>query len=79
MNAYAAVLSDNSTGRVSMYFGLDREAQNGAATVGYWFFQDGRVGLGSAVSSQAYAFNGQHMDGTQCFSMQSATTSAHRH
>lgn len=68
LNAYATILSDNSTGRVSMFFGLDREAQNGAATVGYWFFQDGRVGLGSAVGRQAYAFNGQHMDGKPCLS-----------
>jgi hypothetical protein len=63
LNAYATVVSDNSTGEVSLFFGLDREAQNGAATVGYWFLQDPNFGLGRAINKNAYAFNGQHKDG----------------
>ena len=66
LNAYATVVSDNSTGEVSLFFGLDREAQNGAATVGYWFLQDPNFGLGSAINKNAYVFNGKHKDGKPC-------------
>lgn len=55
---------NDGSGRVTLYFGLDREAQNGAATVGFWFLQDGNFGLGKAINNIAWDFNGVHVDGT---------------
>jgi hypothetical protein len=56
--------ANDSSGEVSLFFGLDREAENGAATVGYWFLQDPSFRLGAAITKNSYAFEGKHMDGT---------------
>jgi uncharacterized repeat protein (TIGR01451 family) len=55
LNAYAAAYDDN--GKLIIYFGLDRYANNGDAQVGFWFLQEpvGLVGDGT--------FSGVHSEG----------------
>ncbi len=56
-NAYAAAY--NVSGDLIIYFGADRNANNGAAQLGFWFFVSG-VSIGSATSG---AFTGSHTVG----------------
>ncbi|MGK2851844.1 MAG: hypothetical protein ACSLFN_13150 [Candidatus Limnocylindrales bacterium] len=59
MNAYAAQYQDG-TDRI-MYFGLDKNVDNGNNNVAFWFLKDGTVDCDSAGG--AVTFTGQHRDG----------------
>lgn len=59
MNAYAAQYQ-SGTDRI-MYFGLDKNVDNGNNNVAFWFLKDGTVDCSS--SSGAVDFSGEHKDG----------------
>ena len=60
-DAFAAAYSSN--GHTFLYFGMDRYSNSGDSTVGFWFFQDSAVGLGSTKQGGGTRFTGVHMDG----------------
>jgi hypothetical protein len=60
MNGYAAQYIDPGTGDRIMYFGLDKNVDNGNNNVGFWFFR-GEVGCESPGGS--VDFSGEHQDG----------------
>ena len=60
MNAYAASYSPAGGDEV-LYFGLERNGNNGAANVGFWFLQDDSVDCESPGGNTA--FTGSHVDG----------------
>jgi hypothetical protein len=63
MNAYAASYVATSGAEV-LYFGLERNGNEGAASVGFWFLQDGTVDCEGPVSGGgAVQFAGNHQDG----------------
>ncbi len=77
MHAYAAAYEDVG-GDLILYFGLDRYANNGAAQVGFWFFQnevvaqpDGTFGPGvhdvNDILIQSEFTNGGAIDRIQAF------------
>ena len=60
MNGYAAQYVDPATGDRIIYFGLDKNVDNGNNNVGFWFFR-GQVGCES--DGGAVDFSGAHQDG----------------
>jgi uncharacterized repeat protein (TIGR01451 family) len=67
-NAYAAAYVNtvetggNHVGDLVLYHGLDRFANNGAAQVGFWFFQN-PVGLTNVPTGGGFKFSGVHKVG----------------
>ena len=61
MNAYAAAYTD-VTGDEIVYFGQERNGNDGDANVGFWFLQDPEVDC-SSEGGQATDFTGHHPDG----------------
>ena len=62
-HAYAATYTDPSNGHVLLFAGLDRFDNSGAATAGFWFFQN-PVGLSTTnPTSSGSPFTGTHRDG----------------
>src|SRR5262249_54866583 len=61
MNAYAASYTDPSSGHKILYFGLDKNKDNGNNNVGFWFLQ----GTASCASqpSGSTEWKGTHKDG----------------
>ena len=63
MNSYAVSYSP-AGGDEILYFGLERNGNEGAASVGFWFLQDGTVNcLGPASGGGSVPFVGNHTDG----------------
>jgi hypothetical protein len=63
MNAYAVSYSPTGGDEV-LYFGLERNGNEGAANVGFWFLQDGTVNcLGPETGGGSVPFVGNHRDG----------------
>jgi hypothetical protein len=60
MNAYAASYAPAGGDEV-LYFALERNGNEGAANVGFWFLQDNNVNCESAGGNTA--FTGNHTDG----------------
>jgi uncharacterized repeat protein (TIGR01451 family) len=48
---------------LSVYFGADRYDNSGDATMGFWFFQDSHVGLGTTKTGGGLNFTGVHKSG----------------
>ena len=61
-HAFAAAYS-LPNGHTAIHFGMDRYDNSGAATAGFWFFQDSTVGLSSKKSQGGFKFTGKHMNG----------------
>ena len=60
MNAYAASYTDPATGHKILYFGLDKNKDNGTNNVGFWFLQ----GSADCVSgTKSTKWTGTHKDG----------------
>jgi hypothetical protein len=63
MNAYAVSYAPTGGDEV-LYFGLERNGNEGAASVGFWFLQDGTVDcVGPETGGGAVQFDGNHRDG----------------
>jgi hypothetical protein len=63
MNSYAVTYSPTGGDEI-LYFGLERNGNEGAANVGFWFLQDGTVDcLGPATGGGSVQFGGNHRDG----------------
>jgi hypothetical protein len=63
MNAYAVSYSPTGGDEI-LYFGLERNGNEGAANVGFWFLQDGTVNcIGPETGGGAVPFVGNHTDG----------------
>src|SRR6266566_2106974 len=62
-HAFAAAYTLPGSGDTAIYFGMDRFDNSGAATAGFWFFQDSTVGLSNTKQGGGFRFTGQHMDG----------------
>jgi hypothetical protein len=60
MNSYAASYAPTGGDEV-LYFGLERNGNNGAANVGFWFLQDDSVDCESPGGNTP--FTGSHVDG----------------
>lgn len=60
MNAYAASYTDPASGHKILYFGLDKNKDNGNNNVGFWFLQ-GSAGCTAGTGSTAWT--GTHKDG----------------
>lgn len=60
MNAYAAQFQASDGDRI-MYFGLEKNVDNGNNNVAFWFLKDGTVDCSS--SGAAVDFSGTHKDG----------------
>jgi hypothetical protein len=60
MNAYAAQFQASDGDRI-MYFGLEKNVDNGNNNVAFWFLKDGSVNCSSTGS--AIDFSGTHKDG----------------
>jgi hypothetical protein len=65
MNAYALAYTETATdpnpGHQILYFGLERNSNNGDANVAFWFLQDNTVGCDSTNGTAT--FSGHHVDG----------------
>ena len=59
MNAYAAAYTAPNGDEI-LYFGLEKNANEGNNNVGFWFLQDE---VGCAAASGNNAFVGDHTDG----------------
>jgi len=60
MNAYSAAYTDPNTGDKILYFGLDKNKDNGTNNVGFWFLQ-GKANCESPGGNTAW--KGTHQDG----------------
>ena len=60
MNAYAVAYTDPATGDRLLYFGLEKNKDNGTNNVGFWFLQ-GNASCSS--SGSAVTWSGLHADG----------------
>jgi hypothetical protein len=60
MNAYAVAYTDPTTEDEYLYFGLERNTNNGDANVAFWFLQ-GEVGC--LTTGGSASFSGDHQDG----------------
>jgi hypothetical protein len=60
MNAYAAAYTDPATGDQIMYFGLERNSNNGDANVAFWFLQSD---ADCDASNGTATWTGNHVDG----------------
>lgn len=62
-HAYAAAYTEPSNGHLILYAGLDRYDNSGAATAGFWFFQN-QIGENPNVTTNGgHPFTGTHSDG----------------
>jgi hypothetical protein len=63
MNAYAAAYTDPSSGDKIMYFGLDKNKDNGNNNVGFWFLQgNANCEVGTEAEGEKI-WSGNHQDG----------------
>jgi hypothetical protein len=61
MNAYAVSYAPTGGDEI-LYFALERNGNEGAANVGFWFLQDGTVDC-NAPGGGNFQFSGNHVDG----------------
>jgi hypothetical protein len=52
-----------ANGDLGLYVGADRYDNSGDATIAFWFFQDGSVGLGNQRGGGGFNFTGRHING----------------
>src|SRR5215211_6670200 len=62
-HAYAAAYTDPSNNHTILYAGLDRYDNSGAATAGFWFFQNEITENPNVTTNGGHPFIGQHTDG----------------
>lgn len=60
MNAYSVAYTDPNTGHQVLYFGMERNGNNGDANVAFWFLQGN---LSCSTASGTMPFSGNHHDG----------------
>ncbi len=60
MNAYSVAYTNPSNGHQILYFGLERNSNNGDANVAFWFLQDA---VSCDSSNGTATFSGHHLDG----------------
>jgi uncharacterized repeat protein (TIGR01451 family) len=61
LNAYSTAYRDPTTNHLILYFGMERNSNNGDADIGMWFLKDNSVACSS--SGGTTTFTGNHQDG----------------
>jgi hypothetical protein len=62
INVYATAYADPGTGELKIYFGAERNDNNGTKNIGFWFLKDQTVGC-VAGRGETNDFTGNHMNG----------------